>query len=667
MKINHSILIFTIAILFYSCVPNSISEEKLKTASISDPEIQKIVDLQDRQDIVELYKYFRNLNPTYRYRAVMAFASFKEEGSIDSLVKMLKDPIVEVRTAAAFSLGQIGSEKATVRLIAAFNGKDTINVNNKFNGAILEAVGKTGNLNDLKALSTIKTYRNTDTFLLRGQASGIYRMALRNIVADEGTSRMIDFLYLSSTPNDVRLIAANYIGRAMDINLSLAKTRLTDIFINEKNPNIRMALATGMGKTKDLDFEATLKTRLVTETDYRVKCNILRAFENFPYLDVKDILLQHVIDPNPHVANVASSVLVKNGIATDVPLYAAFDTVTTPWQVRANMNAAVLAHTGLYFTNSKTDFSERIKNNIKEAKDFYAKSAYINALAKDPYNYYNLSQLFATETDSKLKAVLLDAQGQILRHPLFYKAFGTDYTKVKGTVLANLISGILSGDVGQVAIASVILKDPAVAYKEWVKDSLIFIKALAKLKLPSDVEAYNELKACQAFFEGTTYNPAKVEYNHPVNWPILKTVSDSATAAIKTSQGVIRVRLDRNSAPGTVANFVDLIDQKFFNNKIFHRIVPNFVVQTGCPRGDGYGSLDYTIRSELDQISYDNEGFIAMASAGNHTECSQWFITHSPTLHLDGNYTIFGRVIDGMDVVHKLLPGDKINEIILVK
>jgi cyclophilin family peptidyl-prolyl cis-trans isomerase len=130
---------------------------------------------------------------------------------------------------------------------------------------------------------------------------------------------------------------------------------------------------------------------------------------------------------------------------------------------------------------------------------------------------------------------------------------------------------------------------------------------------------------------------------------------------------LIRVKLYKNRAPGTVINFVDLVNKKFYNGKVFHRVVPNFVIQTGCPRGDGYGSLDYSIRSELPQIYYDGEGYIGMASAGNHTESTQWFITHSATPHLDGNYTIFGKVVEGMDVVHKIQQGDKINDIIFVK
>ncbi len=84
------------------------------------------------------------------------------------------------------------------------------------------------------------------------------------------------------------------------------------------------------------------------------------------------------------------------------------------------------------------------------------------------------------------------------------------------------------------------------------------------------------------------------------------------------------------------------------------------MIQSGCPRGDGYGRLDFTIRSELADAYYDSEGYVGMASAGPHTEGTQDFITHSPSPHLDGRYTIFGKVISGMDVVHNIGMGDTI-------
>ena len=99
--------------------------------------------------------------------------------------------------------------------------------------------------------------------------------------------------------------------------------------------------------------------------------------------------------------------------------------------------------------------------------------------------------------------------------------------------------------------------------------------------------------------------------------------------------------------------------------KVFHRVVPNFVIQGGCPRGDGWGNSDYTIRSEFADLRYQ-EGFVGMASAGKDTEGCQWFITHSPTPHLDGSYSIFAKVIEGMEVVHQIQVGDEITAIELL-
>lgn len=660
-------LIFGFGFLITSCVPDTKTAVTEINISLSDGEIQKIIDLQDKQDIKSLYTYFRSENPNYRYQAVMAFASIKSTEAKDSLIAMLQDPVMQVRAAAAFALGQSGDTKITDRLITAFKGKDTLEVNNIFNANILEAVGKTGNLSDLKALATVKTYRSTDTLLVLGQARAIYRMALRNIVSDEGTSRMVDLLYTTVTPKETKLIAAHYLARAKDINLSLSKVRLTDIFSKERDPEIRMALATAFGKTKDIEFLPPLKTAIVSETDYRVICNILRAMANFPYLEIRDIIFNHLKNDNIHIASTAANVLQSNGFIEDVPLYAQLDTVTMPWQVRAPLNGAVLAHTALYFTKSKEAFTQRIRNNIKNADSPYAKAAYTTALSKDPYNYAILSLIYTQEKEQLVKIAAIEGLGSILKNPLFFKAFGNGFGKVKAEILNTLAAAITSGDVGQIAAAAIILKEPSLVWKEWLKDLTFMKDEAAKLKLPQEIETYNELMSCIAYLEGQEYKPKTPDYNHPIDWSILATIGDSSIAAIKTTQGLIRVKLYKNRAPGTVINFVDLVNKKFYNGKIFHRVVPNFVIQTGCPRGDGYGSLDYSIRSELPPIYYDGEGYIGMASAGNHTESTQWFITHSPTPHLDGNYTIFGKVVEGMDVVHKIQQGDKINDIIFVK
>jgi cyclophilin family peptidyl-prolyl cis-trans isomerase len=128
---------------------------------------------------------------------------------------------------------------------------------------------------------------------------------------------------------------------------------------------------------------------------------------------------------------------------------------------------------------------------------------------------------------------------------------------------------------------------------------------------------------------------------------------------VETTKGKIILQLLVEEAPGSVANFVALLRQQYFDGKVFHRVVPNFVVQTGCSRGDGYGSEDYSLRSEFSLTRY-REGAVGMASAGKDTEGTQWFISHSPTPHLDGRYTIFAQVVEGMEVVKSIGVGDKI-------
>ncbi|MCR9053409.1 MAG: peptidylprolyl isomerase [bacterium] len=144
---------------------------------------------------------------------------------------------------------------------------------------------------------------------------------------------------------------------------------------------------------------------------------------------------------------------------------------------------------------------------------------------------------------------------------------------------------------------------------------------------------------------------------------MLDDLSEDRLVTINTNRGAITLEMMPEFAPGTVANFIALVRQGFYQDKTIHRVVPNFVIQGGCPRGDGYGSLDYTIRSELPPLYYDEAGYVGMASAGNHTECTQFFITHSPTPHLDGEYTIFARVTDGLEVVHQTQVGDYIKNI----
>ena len=135
-------------------------------------------------------------------------------------------------------------------------------------------------------------------------------------------------------------------------------------------------------------------------------------------------------------------------------------------------------------------------------------------------------------------------------------------------------------------------------------------------------------------------------------------------ALVTTTKGSFTIELLPEAAPLTVDNFVQLAQREYFRNVTFHRVVPNFVIQGGDPRGDGNGGPGYAIRCEINQLMYDRAA-LGMALSGKDTGGSQWFVTHAPQPHLDGGYTIFGRVVAGMDVVDRIVRGDVIQSIVI--
>ncbi|HET8781633.1 MAG TPA: peptidylprolyl isomerase, partial [Pyrinomonadaceae bacterium] len=136
-------------------------------------------------------------------------------------------------------------------------------------------------------------------------------------------------------------------------------------------------------------------------------------------------------------------------------------------------------------------------------------------------------------------------------------------------------------------------------------------------------------------------------------------------AVVTTTKGSFTMELLPEAAPLTVDNFVQLAQRSFFNGITIHRVVPNFVIQDGDPRGDGNGGPpNHQIRCEINEVLYDRAA-VGMALSGKDTGGSQWFVTHSPQPHLDGGYTVFGRVVAGMNVVDNIIRGDVIRSIVI--
>lgn len=126
-------------------------------------------------------------------------------------------------------------------------------------------------------------------------------------------------------------------------------------------------------------------------------------------------------------------------------------------------------------------------------------------------------------------------------------------------------------------------------------------------------------------------------------------------AVFKTNMGTFEIELAEDKAPQTTRNFIDLAEKGFYDGLIFHRVIDNFMIQGGDPTGTGMGGPGYKIKDEFHKdLRHDSEGVLSMANAGPNTGGSQFFITLAPTPWLDGHHAVFGKVIKGMDVVHKI-------------
>jgi cyclophilin family peptidyl-prolyl cis-trans isomerase/HEAT repeat protein len=216
---------------------------------------------------------------------------------------------------------------------------------------------------------------------------------------------------------------------------------------------------------------------------------------------------------------------------------------------------------------------------------------------------------------------------------------------------------------------------------------LAIVEAADKLKHPMNIQVLAEtsrdedyivrLKAAELLraspsesVTGNRLQIGKVDTGHDrAYWRRIAELSEGTTkltAVIHTKKGDIRIELFPDDAPMTVDNFVRLSRNGFYNGLAFVRVVPNFVIQGGDPRGDQNGGPGYQIRDEINVRRYVT-GSVGMALSGKDTGGSQFFITHSPQPHLDGGYTIFGQVTEGMDVVNRIARGDKIEKVEIIE
>jgi cyclophilin family peptidyl-prolyl cis-trans isomerase len=408
-------------------------------------------------------------------------------------------------------------------------------------------------------------------------------------------------------------------------------------------------------------MEGVFRQVLAHETHPLVRVNLLRALARGEASEESvSAALAATADIYPQVAQTAAESAA--GLFARAPspemaqrLEAAMANLALPWAVRAPLAGALVGY--------RADYSALVLEALRNAAGPYEQSAWLQALAQAPANYRYIKERLQTNDVPAVRSAALEALVAIRNHPGF-EALRGQKDGLDAEFDDMMVNALQSADIGLIYHASQELLSHPERYPA-ASDTAMLARVLRGLRLPEDIEAHQALGAVLAKLRGKVYEAPPASKEHPIDWEVVARTPQWQQVLVQTSKGRIVWELLVDEAPGTVATVKALVESGAYNGRAFHRVVPNFVAQGGCPRGDGFGGLPYTIRSEFAPLYY-GEGYVGMASAGKDTESCQWFITHSPTPHLDGRYSIFARVVEGMQVVNQLSVGDRIEYMVVV-
>ncbi|WP_276368340.1 peptidylprolyl isomerase [Chryseolinea sp. H1M3-3] len=631
---RYSILYFYILAVFSSCTK---SEKPIN--KFSDPVLIRIADFQDKRLGDSLLKYLSHPQPSYRKNAALAFASLQDSSFVESLSSILTtDSDSATRKAAAFAIGQtpsLASEKALLSAAQTEKMKSVL-------VEVVEAYGKVSRHWQLNLLAD-------DSIISCALAWSYYRMAVRGKSDDELNRKSSELL--KSPYVNTRLGAAHYFARGAE-NYDAHRKIIIETAQMDTSPEVRMAAILGLRKIKSDSSRRALELITRSDPDYRARVNALRALQEFPMNDTKAVLIEATQGSVSNVG-IAAAEAIRSTIQK--PYWREVSEIARTndnWRIQAILYEAALA------VSDDKELAEEIKTVYNQSANSYKSASLLSALQHSTSSYrFVMDQLKRPEPVIKVAAATCLVSMNYKKN--FDTSLKSEFSKIYQEAIAD-------GDAAVIGIVADALADSTLKYESVIKDISFLKDALARLSLPKDFESILPLETAIAYFEKRKLNrPVRNEFNHPIDWSLAKNISSDQRAIIKTSKGEILIRLMVDEAPGSVTNFVKLALEKYYDGKFFHRVVPNFVVQGGCPRGDGWGSEAYSIRSEFFPHQYKT-GSIGMASAGKDTEGTQWFITHSPTPHLEGRYSLFAEVLIGMDVVHKIEVGDRITSVEII-
>lgn len=667
-----------------------------------------------------------NPNKDVRRRAALAIGRIGDDRGIVVLTTLLQNDSDEVQAMAAFAIGEIESIKGADTILKTLS---IANIAGEVRVRAIEAAGKiaAANAKDEKSkqlgeaiLAALKfedsrrSLPNTNAILFGLTA------VLRAKPADASpiVERFLDY-----ADARIRQNALNTLGRLRTKDKDLTATALK-LLTTDEDAIVRANAARILGISEDASTVSPLLKAALNEKDSRVRVSAIRALGNFKEKEIGEKLvtrgevLLKQINANKmellEIAVVLGRILQKseNENAIDfldklrqADKFSSSETEIALFKIAGlknnlpqNINQLPIKVKANYLLSYAQALTEQAKTDDQKVKDNVRAFAGLNLLA-----YKDTPNSWQKPFNSQYIPELLKAYSELKTENLssFLPAFIKLPDVFVRTTTAELLGELPPSDDTEKALDEALVY--SLKFDEKTNDAtLAILDALGKQKnaktsksIQSALESKDILvrrKAVDVLKNlgvdasdklGTVTNSVFVAKDYAtvkngkkmfvsvdadaIYRRAISRKNGSVKAVFTTEKGTFTINLMPEDAPLTVENFIKLAQSNYFNGLTVHRVVPNFVMQDGDPRGDGNGGPGYSIRCEVNMLEYER-GAVGMALSGKDTGGSQWFVTHSPQPHLDGGYTVFGKVNEtDMKIVDTISRGDKILTVKIVE
>ena len=622
----------------------------------------------------DLIRLLNDTEARVRRRAALALGRVGLSEAVEPLTGLLGDEEPEVRKMAAFSLGLIGATDARPALLAALGDGDP-----EVQGRAAEALGMIGDSADAAAVSGM-----VRGYIGAGALTGVDADDLAFPLAPAVEAARFGLYALARLGSYEALAAAvlDQTGRPVSNwwPVSFAIQRLGDprfaptliTFLSTPGRYTAAFAARGLAVMKAPVAAGRLRRIVEQRTAHpAVLIQAVRALAAIGDPIAVPLVMRIVVD-------VAADATLRLEAVTALSVLATADSLDLWLDLMSDDSPAMRGAAIRALARIDPDALMAALSGLDPDRDWTVRAAEAAALATLPPTRVQarlrmLSQDEDPRVVSAVVAALVASRAPGIETTLIERLGADDFVvraatarglgelKVAASVPA-LVEAYRAADVDSTYVARAAIL-AALAQLDPVVAQPLLEDALGDRNWAVRVRAAALLREGRADAAEAVMRPAPAgRAIGDQEWLALVSPRYSPHAYIETGRGVIEIELAILDAPQTVASFVALARNGFFDQVAIHRVVPDFVVQGGDPRGDGEGGPGYTIRDEINTRPY-LRGTVGMALDWEDTGGSQFFITHSPQPHLDGRYTVFGHVVAGMDVVDSLVPGDVIQRV----